>query len=90
MLKRWSRQIRKANQDRPGQPACLAQYNTYEARALLCDLLRRVRQGEEIVIAHAGNPVALLTPYRREVPRRPGVIHARVVIEPRDDARPEE
>jgi prevent-host-death family protein len=81
LFKRWSGLTRQAGQVRRDQPVCLAQYNTYEARALFSDLLRRVRRGEEIVIAHAGHPVAVLTPYREEVPRQPGVIHARVVID---------
>ena len=58
----------------------LAQYNTYDARTLFSQLLRRVRAGEEIVIAHAGAPVAILRPYAGPLPRRPGVIRAHVII----------
>jgi len=45
-----------------------------------------VRRGEEIVIAHAGRPVAKLVPYSSEAPHRRGVIRAQIVVE--DDRRP--
>jgi prevent-host-death family protein len=60
----------------------LVQYNTYAARALFSDLLRRVRQGEEIVIAHAGQPVAKLVPYSGR-PGYPGIVRARITIDER-------
>src|SRR5712691_909646 len=40
----------------------MACVNTYEAKTHLSRLLRRVRAGEEIVIAAAGRPVARLVP----------------------------
>jgi prevent-host-death family protein len=58
----------------------LAQYNTRDARDLLSHLLRRVRAGEEIVIAHAGRPVAKLVPYGGE-PCRPGLVRTQLVVE---------
>jgi antitoxin (DNA-binding transcriptional repressor) of toxin-antitoxin stability system len=58
----------------------LAQYNTYAARALFSDLLRRVRNGEEILIAHAGQPVAKLVPYAG-APGCPGIVRARITID---------
>ena len=42
--------------------------NIHEAKTHLSRLLESVEQGEEIVIARAGQPVALLTAYRE--PRR--------------------
>jgi prevent-host-death family protein len=42
--------------------------NVYEAKTQLSKLLARVEQGEEIVIARAGRPVARLVP----VAGRPG------------------
>jgi prevent-host-death family protein len=64
-----------AGQDR------LAQYNTYDARALFSHLLTRVRRGETIVIARSNEPVALLVPLPEELPaRRPGVIRAHVLL----------
>jgi prevent-host-death family protein len=58
----------------------LAQYNTYDARNLFCELVRRVRRGERIVIAHAGVPVAVMSPYEDRGPTRPGVIRAQLDI----------
>jgi prevent-host-death family protein len=57
----------------------LAEFNTRDARDLLSELLRRVRRGEQIVIAHAGVPVAKLVPYEGE-PRRPGVVRTWTVV----------
>src|SRR5262249_56148982 len=79
MFKRWSGLIGLTSQTRPASQARLAQYNTSDAKALLSQLLRRVRDGEQIVIAHAGRPVAILSPYESG-PRRPGVIRAHLVL----------
>lgn len=43
-------------------PFRMATVNVYEAKTHLSRLLRRVRSGEEIVIADAGKPVARLVP----------------------------
>lgn len=40
----------------------MAPINVYEAKTRFSQLLRRVRNGEEIVIAAAGRPVARLVP----------------------------
>ncbi len=40
----------------------MATINTYEAKSKLSELLRRAREGEEIIIAQAGVPVARLVP----------------------------
>jgi prevent-host-death family protein len=40
----------------------VAAVNIYEAKTQLSRLLRRVRAGEEIVIADAGRPIAKLVP----------------------------
>jgi prevent-host-death family protein len=63
-----------------GSQCRLAQYNTYDARQLFSHLLERVRGGEVIVIAHAGDPIAKLVPFEDDRPRRPGVIRAHVVL----------
>jgi antitoxin (DNA-binding transcriptional repressor) of toxin-antitoxin stability system len=39
-----------------------------------------VRRGEEIVIAHAGRPVAKLVPYSSDRPTRQGVIRTQIVV----------
>jgi prevent-host-death family protein len=65
---------------RPSGKGQLAVYNTYDARTFFSDLLRRVRSGEEIVIAHAGHPIAKLVPYRRPESTRPGVVRMTLVV----------
>lgn len=47
-----------------------AQVNVHEAKTHLSRLLVRVEQGEEVVIARAGKPVAKLVPHREQKPRR--------------------
>lgn len=51
----------------------MAEVNVHEAKTHLSKLLARVQNGEEIVIAKNGRPVARLVPYRREVKRQFGV-----------------
>jgi len=55
--------------------------NVHEAKTHLSRLLERVRQGEQIVIARAGVPVAILSPVDQPQGKRtPGrdrvVVHA--------------
>jgi prevent-host-death family protein len=75
-----SSQTSRAGLTTPVDQDRLAQYNTYDARSLLSQLLARVREGEEIVIARAGEPIAKLVPYRSEEPRRPGMLRAHLVV----------
>ena len=51
------------------------QVNTYDAKKNLSVLLKRVQQGETVIIANHNRPIAELRPYREEkrVPRRPGL-----------------
>jgi prevent-host-death family protein len=57
--------------------------NVHEAKTHLSKLLRRVANGEEIVIAKAGKPVARLTPYIPRLARRmPGNDAGKVIIAP--------
>lgn len=46
--------------------------NVYDAKTQLSRLLESVEQGEEIVIARAGRPVARLVPVTPRQPRVPG------------------
>ncbi len=52
----------------------MIQVNVHEAKTHLSKLIRRVINGEEVVIARSGKPVALLGPIhkRGRGPRRPG------------------
>ena len=55
--------------------------NVYEAKTHLSKLLDRVADGEEIVIARGGRPVARLVPLAQPgEPRRPGSWRGRVRI----------
>lgn len=48
----------------------MRQVNVLEAKTQLSRLLEEVEAGERIVIARAGDPVAVLSPYRVAVRRR--------------------
>lgn len=48
----------------------MEQVNIHEAKTQLSRLLERVAQGETVVIAKAGKPIARLLPYEPE-PREP-------------------
>ena len=55
--------------------------NVYEAKTQLSQLLNRVEQGEEIVIARNGRPVARLAPLETKRPDRvPGLWKDRFVV----------
>jgi prevent-host-death family protein len=56
--------------------------NVREARVHFSKLLARVMQGEEIVIAKAGKPVARLVPEppRRTARRVPGIERGKLII----------
>ncbi len=61
--------------------------NIHEAKTQFSKLIRRVLQGEEIVIARAGRPVARLVP-TIEMPahRTPGSARGQVTVSPDFDA----
>lgn len=48
----------------------MRQVNVHEATAELSRLLEQVEAGERVVIARAGQPVAVLVPYKAAVRRR--------------------
>ncbi len=57
--------------------------NIHEAKTHLSRLLARVQAGEEVVIAHAGKPVARLVPVERQIAkRRPGSAAGKLVVPP--------
>jgi prevent-host-death family protein len=58
-----------------------AVYNLCEAKASLSRLVDRAAEGEEIVIAKAGRPLAKLVPVAKTLqPRQPGGWEGRVYI----------
>lgn len=48
----------------------MKQVNIHEAKTQLSRLLEEVEAGERIVIARAGEPVAVLAPYKTAIRRR--------------------
>jgi prevent-host-death family protein len=65
-------------------------FNVREAKTHLSRLLDHVAQGEEVIIARNGRPVAKLVPVAAE-PRRPGRLKGRLRIGPDfDEPLPEE
>ncbi len=55
-------------------------YNVHEAKTHLSRLLEKVAEGEEVVIARAGVPVARLVPVRATTKRELGFERGRVFI----------
>ena len=68
------------------------QVNIHEAKTHLSRLVERAAEGEEIVIAKAGKPMAKLVPMPRASERRvPGLSRGLIVIhEDFDDPLPED
>ncbi len=63
--------------------------NVYDAKTHLSRLLDQVAQGEEIIMARAGKPLAKLVSYREDDrPRVPGSWRGRVRIAPDFDELP--
>jgi prevent-host-death family protein len=55
--------------------------NIHEAKTQLSKLVERVRAGEEIVLAKAGQPVARIVPYvPARSPRKPGALKGKIRI----------
>jgi len=60
-----------------------AQVNIHEAKTHFSKLLARVKDGEEVVIAKAGTPIARLVPVAERPARRvPGSAKGRISISP--------
>jgi prevent-host-death family protein len=65
----------------------MAAMNIHEAKTNFSRLIDRVLQGEEVIIAKAGRPVARLVPLPPKTPRRtPGSARGLVEIGPEFDA----
>ncbi len=67
----------------------MKQVNVHEAKTSLSRLLEEVESGEKVVIARAGEPVAVLVPYRSAVKkRRLGLFPGEANIHPDFDELP--
>lgn len=65
--------------------------NIHEAKTNLSKLLNKVKEGQEVIIAKAGNPVARLVPYTDKLSKRvPGSAKDKIIVSPDfNDALPE-
>jgi prevent-host-death family protein len=65
--------------------------NISEAKAQLSALIEVVLNGNEVIIAKAGKPVARLVPFRRPAsPRTPGSMAGQIWIAPDFDTLPDD
>lgn len=66
-------------------------YNIHEAKTRFSELIRKAMRGEEVIIARAGKPIAVLTPFQAPpAPRVPGRDAGTVVVhDDFDDPLPE-
>jgi prevent-host-death family protein len=62
----------------------MAVYNVHEAKTHFSKLLEQVLNGEEVVIAKAGKPVARILPFTSDdtSPRIPGIDKGKLIIQP--------
>lgn len=68
----------------------MATFNVHDAKTHLSRLLERVAQGEEVIIAKSGRPVARLVRVAAE-PRQPGRLKGRIHMGPGfDEPLPDE
>jgi prevent-host-death family protein len=62
-----------------------------QAKAELAALVEEVRNGEEVILARAGKPVAKIVPYRGPAgPRVPGSMKGEIWIAPDFDTLPDD
>jgi prevent-host-death family protein len=62
--------------------------NIHEAKKQFSKLIEAVTQGDEVVIAKAGKPVAKLVPFQEQMPvRKPGALKGKMRIADDFDAR---
>jgi prevent-host-death family protein len=72
-----------------GETRCMGITNIADAKAQRSAWIRRVEQGDEVIIGRAGRPVARLVPFERPSrPRRPGALKGRITLAPDFDQLP--
>jgi len=61
--------------------------NIHAAKTHLSKLIERAATGEEIILAKAGKPMAILGPFRQKNPQRaPGALGGKITISPEFDS----
>jgi prevent-host-death family protein len=69
----------------------MAVVNMHEAKTNLSQLVKRAAAGEEIIVAKAGEPVAMIVAYTpSKEPRTPGALKGQIKILPGFDEIPDE
>jgi prevent-host-death family protein len=64
----------------------MSTYNIHEAKSQLSKLIDAVQQGETVIIAKAGKPVAVLGPLRTAAPKRVrGILKGQIKLGPEFD-----
>ncbi|TCO56843.1 type II toxin-antitoxin system Phd/YefM family antitoxin [Actinocrispum wychmicini] len=67
------------------------QVNIYEAKTRLSQLVDQAVDGEDVIIARNGTPVARLVPFQRPAARRqPGALRGKIWMAPDFDETPED
>jgi prevent-host-death family protein len=64
----------------------MATMNIHEAKSEVSALLQRIENGEEVIIARAGEPVAKLVPIHKNESRIPGLWQDKIIIHDEFDA----
>jgi len=64
----------------------MRQVNIHDAKTHLSQLVDAVEKGEQIVLARAGKPVALLSPLPPKAVRRRGLLKGKIHLGPDFDA----
>lgn len=64
------------------------QVNIYETKTNLSKLINRVIEGEEIIIAKSGNPVARLVPIKKKILKREAGLFKDQITYDRDIDKP--
>lgn len=66
-------------------------FNVHEAKTNLSKLMEKTLNGEEVIIARAGNPLIELNIYKKKLkPRKPGLWKGKVWVSPDFDDEDEE
>lgn len=65
-------------------------YNVHAAKTNFSKLLAEVARGREVVISRAGNPVAVIKPFRPVKPRRLGLAKGRIKVAKDFDVLPQD
>ena len=64
--------------------------NMHEAKTRLSELVKQAQNGEEVIIANAGKPVARLVAFEPERPKRiPGLLKGKMTIADDFDETPD-